>query len=226
MRGRETTVKTSRSYHSPLREARARETRRRVLAAAQGLFVERGYPATTIAAVAQRAEVSPDTVYSAFGSKLALLKEVLDVVVAGDDDDTAVLDRPGPQALRAERDQRTQLAVFAAAVTGQLERLRPVDDVLRSAAAVDEEAAALRDDIQLRQRRAAMRTVTSWVAARGPLRDGTSPEDAAAIAWTLTSPEVHRMLRDTWGWSPQRYERWLAQTLASSLLTPASAGPG
>lgn len=189
-----------------------------MLVAARELFVAQGYPATTIAAVAQRAEVSADTVYSTFGSKAALLKEVLDVVVGGDDEEVAVLDRTEPQAMRAEPDQRTQLAMFAAGMTGQLERIRPMDDVLRGAAVVDAAAADLRADLQLRQRRAAIATVVSWVAAHGPLRDGLPEEEATAIAWTLTSPEVHQMLRDTWGWSRARYEEWLRQTLTASLL--------
>lgn len=214
----EAAVKTTRRYRSPLRESQARDTRRRVVTAAQELFLEQGYPATTIAAVARRAQVSADTVYSAFGSKGALLKQVLDVVVGGDDEDVALLDRAGPQAMRAEADQRSQLAMFAAGVTAQLERLRPVDDILRSAAAVDPLAAELRADIQLRQRRDAMRTVVSWVAAHGPLREGRSEEEAAAIVWTLTSPEVHLMLRDVSGWSSQRYQEWLLETLTSSLL--------
>jgi AcrR family transcriptional regulator len=201
-----------------LRDAQARETRRRVVAAARELFLDQGYAATAIAAVARRAQVSPDTVYSAFGSKVALLKEVLDVVVGGDDERVALLDRTDPQAMRAEPNQRTQLAMFAAGMTAQLERVRPVDDILRSAAAVDPVAAELRADIQLRQRRAAMRTVVSWLAAHGSLRNRMSEEEAAAIVWTLTSPEVHLMLRDTWGWSPQRYEQWLRETLTSSLL--------
>ena len=213
---KEAGVKSTRSYTSPLRAAQAQETRRRVLAAARDLFVAQGYPATTIAAVARRAEVSPDTVYSTFGSKTALLKEVLDVVVAGDDEDVAVLDRADPQAMRAEPDQRIQLAMFAAGMTGQLERLRPMDDVLRSAATVDAAAAELRADLQLRQRRAAIATVVSWVAAHGPLR--LSEEEATAITWTLTSPEVHQMLRDTWEWPRERYEQWLRETLTSSLL--------
>ncbi|MCW2903028.1 MAG: ttgR 2 [Streptosporangiaceae bacterium] len=188
------------------------------MAAARELFLDQGYAATAIAAVARRAQVSPDTVYSAFGSKVALLKEVLDVVVGGDDERVALLDRTDPQAMRAEPNQRTQLAMFAAGMTAQLERVRPVDDILRSAAAVDPVAAELRADIQLRQRRAAMRTVVSWLAAHGSLRNRMSEEEAAAIVWTLTSPEVHLMLRDTWGWSPQRYEQWLRETLTSSLL--------
>jgi AcrR family transcriptional regulator len=215
---KEVAVKGTRSYTSPLRAAQAQETRRRVLMAARDLFVAQGYPATTIAAVARRAEVAADTVYSTFGSKAGLLKEVLDVVVAGDDADVAVLDRSDPQAMRAEPDQATQLAMFAAGMTGQLERIRPMDDVLRSAAAVDPAAADLRADLQLRQRRAAIATVVSWVSAHGPLRDGLSDEEATAITWTLTSPEVHQMLRDTWGWPRERYEDWLRRTLTSSLL--------
>lgn len=218
VRGRETAVKATRNYRSPARDAQARATRRRVVAAAHDLFTEQGFPATTIAAVARRAQVSPDTVYSTFGSKGALLKEVLDVAVGGDDEDVALLDRAGPQAMRTEADQRRQLAMFAEGVTAQLERLRPVDDILRSAAAVDPVAAELRTDIQLRQRRAAMRTIVSWIAEHGPLREGTSQEEASAIVWTLTSPEVHLMLRDSWGWSAQRYEEWIRDTLISTLL--------
>ncbi|MGZ4506631.1 MAG: TetR/AcrR family transcriptional regulator [Blastococcus sp.] len=215
---KEPAVKSTRAYSSPLRAAQARETRRRVLDAARDLFLEQGYPTTTVATVARRAQVSADTVYSVFGSKAALLKEVLDVVVAGDDEDVAVLQRTDPQAMRAEPDQRRQLAMFAAGMTGQLERIRPMDDVLRSAAAVDPAAAELRADLQLRQRRTAIATVVSWVAANGPLRTGLSQEEATAVTWTLTSPEVHQMLRDTWGWPAERYEQWLRDTLTGSLL--------
>ncbi len=208
----------SRSYTSPIRVEKARQTRRRVIASAHELFLGRGYPATTITAVAALAGVSADTVYTTFGSKSGLLKEVLDVVIAGDDDDVPLLDRPGPRATRAETDPRRQLAQFAAGVTEQLERVRPLDDILRSAAAVDADAAALRADIQLRQRRQAMREVAGWVAARGALRDGLSVEEAAAILWTLTSPETHGMLRVTWGWEARRYEDWLREVLVASLL--------
>ena len=43
-------------------------------------------------------------------------------------------------------------------------------------------------------------------------------DEAAAVLWTLTSPEVHHMFRVDWGWSPERYERWLRTTLEHSLL--------
>jgi AcrR family transcriptional regulator len=207
-----------RAYSSPLRAEQARSTRARIVEAARALFTSQGYPATTLAQVAAEAGVATDTVLHVFGSKKALLTAVLDVAVGGDDAPVAVLDREGPQALRAEKDQRTQVAMLAAGLTGQLERIRPLDDILRSAAATDADARALREDLQLRQRREAMRAVTSWIAANGDLRDGMSPEQAAAIVWTLTSPEVHQMLRDHWGWDVAQYQAWLGTTLERTLL--------
>jgi AcrR family transcriptional regulator len=209
-------VKT-RGYNSPNRTAQARETRRRVIDAATRLFVEHGYPRTTIATVAAEAGIAADTVLHLFGSKFKLLQEVMDVVIGGDDEDVSVLERTDPQTMRRETDQRAQLAMFAAGVTVQLERIRPVDDILRSAAMVDADAAALREDLQLRQRRAAMVAVAGWVAANGPLRDGRSVEEAAAVLWTLSSPEVHRMLRVDWGWSARTYQDWLRDTLTATV---------
>ena len=78
-------------------------------------------------------------------------------------------------------------------------------------------AADLRADLQLRQRREAMTAIVSWIAAHGPLQEGLSEQDAAAVVWTLAS-EVHQMLRDTWDWPPERYEQWLRETLTASLL--------
>lgn len=63
-----------------------------------------------------------------------------------------------------------------------------------------------------------MGTVVAWIAARVSLRDGLSEEDATAIMWTLTSPEVHLMLRDTCAWSRARYQQWLRDTVTEALL--------
>lgn len=186
--------------------------------AAVRLFLSRGYAGTTMAVVAAEAKVSPDTVFHLFGSKRALLQSAVDVVVGGDDEDVALLERAGPQALRAETDQGRQIAMFAAGISVQLERIAPVDDMLRSAAAVDADVAALRHDVQHRQRRQAMTAVVGWIASNGPLRDDMPVEQAAAVVWTLTSPEVHRMLRVDWDWPAERYARWLDETLTSSLI--------
>ena len=74
-----------RDYRSELRTAQARETRRSIVSAASRLFIEDGYGATTIDAVADAAGVSRKTVFTAVGGKLELLKVALDWAVAGDD---------------------------------------------------------------------------------------------------------------------------------------------
>lgn len=210
--------KVKRAYRSPLRAEQARQTRRRILDAAQRLFLDQGYPATSVGAIAGAAQVAQDTVYSLFGSKRNLLKELMDLVVGGDDSDVRVVDRPEPQLVRREPDQRRQLAMFVAGIVERIEAARPLDDILRSAAEVDTEVAALREDLQLRQRRSAMGVVAGWLAENGRLRDGLTVSDAADIIWTLTSPEVHRLLRDGRGWPRARFARWLEDTLARTLL--------
>jgi AcrR family transcriptional regulator len=207
-----------RAYSSPVRQEAARRTRRLVLDAALQLFAVNGYARTTLTEIAAAAGVSVETVYKTFKNKVGLLKQLGDVVVGGDDEDVALLEREGPQRMRAETDQRRQLAMFASGITAQLERLGPYNEVLRTAAAADVDAAALRDDVHLRQRRFAMSAVAGWVAENGSLRDRMSVEQAAAVIWTLASPEVHRMLRVDWSWTPEQYETWLRDTLTTSLL--------
>jgi AcrR family transcriptional regulator len=192
--------------------------RRRILDAAWELFLADGYPATSIAAIARRAGVSEDLVFRLFSSKLGVLKQLMDVAIGGDEEDIPLLEREDPQAVRACPDQHQQVDMFATGMTAQLDRLRPLNDLMRSAAAVEPEIAALRDDLHLRQRRFAMNMVATWIAANGPLRDEMSTEHAGAIIWTLAGPEVHRLLTVDCGWSREGYRGWLAAQLTAALL--------
>jgi len=211
------TVKPQRQYDSSLRKEQARQTRMRMLDAAQRLFADRGYAATTIETIASNAGVAVDTVYANFGSKRGLLSALVDVRVGGDDQPVELLDRAGPQAVRNEPDQKRQIALFAADVSAIIERARPVDDIIRGAAVVDEEIAILRNRLQA-SRFQNMSRFVGWVAANGPLRAGITESDAAAIVWSLTSSEMHRLLRVERAWTPQRYVEWLGQTLTRTLL--------
>lgn len=218
-------VKTRR-YDSPVRREQARQTRAAVVRAAHRRFLADGYASTTLAAVARDAGVSVDTVYAVFGSKRGLLAAVMDVNVGGDDQPLAVLDRELPQRMRAESDQRRQISLFATGMAGELERIRPLDDVLRSAAAADPDVAAARHEQNDVQRHAAMATVVGWVRARGQLRRGLDDAAAADVVWTLTSPEVHHMLLTTRGWTRSQYETWLRETLERALLPDATGDAG
>lgn len=207
-----------RSYDSSGRREAAQARRERCLRAASELFLANGYPHTTVAAIAQRAGVSEDLVFQLFETKRGVLKVVMDVAIGGDDDDLPLLEREGPQAVRAATDQREQLWLFTAGITSQLDRLRPMNDMMRSAAAVEPEISALHDDLNLRQRRHAMNMIATWVAQAGPLRGGMTTEDAGSILWTLASPDVHRMLTVQNSWSSQHFQDWLRETLIATLL--------
>jgi AcrR family transcriptional regulator len=210
-------VKSERRYDSTRRKEQARQTRAAILEAAQRLFAERGYASSTIEAIAAGAGVAVDTVYAAFGNKRGVLSSLMDVRVGGDDQPVGVLDRPGPQRVRREPSQKQQLAAFASDVTAIIERSRPVDDIIRSAAAVDGEIATMRSRLH-ETRFQNMLQFVGWLSANGPLRQGLTEAEAAGIVWSLTSPEIHRLLRVDRAWSTERYSDWLAETLTCTLL--------
>jgi AcrR family transcriptional regulator len=212
-----TKVKSQRRYVSGVREDQARRTRVRILDAAHRLFSKDGYARTTIEKIASDAGVATDTVYAVFGSKRAVLSGLMERNVGGDDQPIAMLDRPDPQSVRREPNQRRQLARFVAGVTDAIERSRPIDDIMLSAAAIDPEIARLRTNIQ-EERFRNMTTLVRWLRSNGPLRGERSVEAAAAIVWALTSPEVHRLLRVERGWPSERFRDWLGDTLARTLL--------
>ena len=110
----------ARSYRSPSRTEQARRTRSRILEAAHRLFVERGYPATTIRAVAESAGVAVPTVELLFGTKPRLLTSVIDVAIAGDDG----VDLGPPPGRHGER--RRELPQHGAVVTAEHDGHQPL----------------------------------------------------------------------------------------------------
>ena len=210
-------VKTKRQYRSTLRQQQAVQTRSRILDAAQRLFTDRGYGATTMEAIASEAGVATDTVYASFRSKAGVLHKLLDVRVGGDDAPIRLIDREGPQSAKVEPTQQGQIALFAPDIARILERARPVDEIMRGAGAIDPEIAELRARMQ-GFRYDNLRQFVAWLAAKGPLRGGIGEEEAAAIVWTLASPEVHGLLRDGRGWSQERFVAWLEDSLTRILL--------
>jgi AcrR family transcriptional regulator len=210
-------VKSRRPYRSRLRAEQAAQTRLRILEASGDLFAQRGYGATTIDAVATSAGVAVDTVYAIFGTKKGMLSALIDLRVTGSSEGSDVLAGEAPRALRNVSNQRQMLAGFAADIVPRIERVRPIDDVMQSAGAIDPEIAELRARMQ-ENRFSKLRIFIEWLAANGALRRDMDVDEAATIAWTLTSPEVNRLLRDVRGWSSQRYQEWLSTTLVRLLL--------
>src|SRR5215471_15090557 len=139
-------------YESPLRKAQAESTRMLVLEAARRLFVERGYVATSVDAIAEAAGVGRATVFASVGGKAALLKQAYDVGLVGDDESAPLVERPRSRSIRAEPDSRRYLARYAELVTEISGRIAGIYEAVRQASGADAEARTLWADI-LRQRR-------------------------------------------------------------------------
>ena len=204
-------------------QARTRLARRAVVNAARDLFLESGYGATTIEAISARSDVPPATVYRLFSSKRGILKTLLDVSIAGDDEPVAMADRPSVRSLLAEPDSRTMVASFVHIAAEVNARTAVIYRILTSAAASDGGAAALFDDLT-RQRHQGQRQVARALARRGALRRPLRQRDAADIIHAVASPEVYGLLVVDRGWPPQRYETWLADTLVHQLLAAPARG--
>ena len=205
-------------YDNSRRQAQARATRRAVVEAAKRLFTQNGYPATTIEAIAEAADVPLPTVYRLSGSKRALLTAVLDTSLGGDDQPVAFADRPAVRAARAETDPARMVTAFARIVRELMDRSSAIQHVLATAAQVDADAAELLAEIR-RQRHTGQSRIVAALEARGALDPGLGTSEAADIVYALLSPEVHRILTLERGWPADRYERWIARSLATLLRT-------
>jgi AcrR family transcriptional regulator len=184
--------------------------------AARDLFIEGGYAMTTVAAISKRADVPEPTVYRLFSSKLGILKVLLDISIAGDDEPIAVPQRPEVASLLDESVPGKVLAGFAAVTTQINRRTNDLYHVLSRAADSDTEAAALLATLDDQRSRGQAHIVQS-LHRRHKLRTGLSAREAADIVHALMSPQVYRLLVIDRAWNPERYQRWATEALIQHL---------
>jgi AcrR family transcriptional regulator len=202
-----------RPYRSLVRQRQAGETRQRIVEAAWRLLRSEGYAGMTIEAVAQRAGVSAQSVYAIFKSKTGILAELLDQSTFGADYDEAVRQALGA----ADAESRLRLA---ASIARQIHDAgRATFDLLRGAGVIAPELVQLE---RRRERQRYERQERMIVALRDAhrLRPELDYRIARDIFWMLTGRDVYRMLVLERGWSSQKYQDWLADTLVRTLLTP------
>lgn len=197
-------------------QARTRLARRAVIAAARSLFTEGGYATTTISAISRRADVPEPTVYRLFSSKLGILRVLLDVSIAGDDEPIALPQRPSVASLFDEPDAHKVLAGFAEVTTQINKRTNDFYSVLGRAADSDAEAAELFGALR-RQRDRGQEKIVQALHRKQKLRAGLKARDAADIVHALMSPEVYRLLVTDRAWPPDRYQQWATDTLIQQL---------
>lgn len=200
-----------------LRAEQAEQTRQRIMAAATELFLAGGYAATALQAIAARAGVAVETVYSRFRNKSNLLAAILEQGILPTPDGRDILDQPEVQQIRATTDQEAQVGLLAAYSRGILERTNTAHRILGSAAEVDPQAHALRQR-DTKRRIEGQRRYIDLLLSNGPIRRGVSPDEAAATYSALASPETYALLTGHLGWSADRFETWLAESLRRLLL--------
>jgi AcrR family transcriptional regulator len=209
-------VKT-RPYNSPRRRAQAAATRRQILEAAQSLFERSGWSATTMAGIATEAGVSLKTVYLAFETKSGVVRALWNLRLRGDEEEVPMGERQWYREVLEEADPERKLRLMAHQSRLVKERITPMLRVIRTAAPVEPDIAALWARIQsdfYENQSAIVATLHKGKA----LRRGLDPKRASDIVWTLNHPDLWELLVGERGWTPKQHERWLADTLCAQLL--------
>jgi AcrR family transcriptional regulator len=206
----DTSSVAKRPYRSPLREAQAAATRSRILEAALEEFDAGGYPGTSVAAIARSAGVAAETIYAAFGTKRGIIDALLaEVDAEGRPQQAATLSRERGGGPRAELDALAEVSSAFWTAHGDLARL------LRQGIG-DPEIGQEWLRRQGARRELLHALVSHWPA--GTLRAGLSPEDAADVAWSLTSHEHYELLVGVRGWAVDRYLAWVKAAVTRELL--------
>ncbi len=201
-----------RPYRSPRRRGHAEETRRRILAAARSLFVQRGYGATTIETIAENAGVAPQTVYAGFASKRGILFALLDQM-AGEADLSQLDTTPAAGLEDARRQLRARVAFTSRFYAGGIDLI----DIARTVSGVEPDLAAMWDEGEGRRHKALSALVAAWDRA-GVLLPGITTREATDVLWALSGPDVFRLLVVERRWSRRRFETWLVATAGQALF--------
>jgi AcrR family transcriptional regulator len=202
-----------RRYRSTHRSKQADQTRRRIEDAAQRLFLRKGVEETTMHAIARAAGVATPTIYSVFKSKRGIVEGLIERALFTPAYDALVREALGSHV------PATRLRYAARIARGIFDSLRSQAKLLRAASAIVPDL--MRDKERMRfERQAGL--VDLLVRAKA-LRRGVDRATARDILWTLTNRENYRNLVGERGWSSQRYEGWLGDTLVSTLLKPKRA---
>jgi AcrR family transcriptional regulator len=176
--------------------------------------------ATTLEAVARRAQVGARTVYLRFGTKAALFKRVVDVAIVGDTEAVDVLGRDWVQAALTAPTAAERIAASAAAGRQIMQRTGALFAVAQQAAAVEPLIAGF-----WQQGREQSRRVHALFWTR-MAEDGLL-DPAVDLAWLidttaiLAAAETYLLVTRMIGWDLDAYERWLARTLSQLMASPA-----
>ena len=204
------------------RALRRVETERRLVAAASALFVERGYAATTLADVAEHADIAPRTLYLHFPTKAELLLRCIGFAIAGDAESIALADRPAMTEAMTAPTIAERVRLMASLTASLMERTGPLLDVAFQAAPSEPSIAAAAIAGRADTRRT-LREFWQRIHDDGLLPPSTDLEWLTETATLVAHAETYLLTGKTTGWDSDTYREWLATTwhrLAASSATP------
>lgn len=204
------TVKAGRPYNAAFRQEQANATRLRIIENARRLLVSGAYSAVTMDEIATEAGVAYQTVYAIFGTKLRLAQAMVDqgfphVVEAAKHFDEA----------RGSLDADVWLRVTARVFRRIFE---PCADLVRFMLESGDPALLERHKQSEESRLRRLREVTEALVQGGRLRGGIVAADALDVLWVMTGPECYWKFVHQRGWTPDRFEQWLGESLIRVLL--------
>jgi AcrR family transcriptional regulator len=208
-------VKPRRRYDSARRREAAQQRRAAVVDAASRLFVRKGFAGTTIARIAEDARVSEETVYKAFGNKIALVRAMRDKALAGEGPVHA--ERRSDRMQASENDPRKIVRDWGVLAMEVAPRVAPVLLLVRAGAASDPELARLQEEMDA-ARLTRMAHNARTLLKGGHLRAGVTLEAATDVLWTYSSPDLYELLVIRRGWPVERYGRFIADAMIAALL--------
>jgi AcrR family transcriptional regulator len=210
-------VKSKRTYASPRRKQQAAETGSAILRAARELFVDQGWKATTIAAIAAKAGVATETVYAKFGTKRAILQAMVVAAMRGASPDTPFMEQSDRKAVTSQVDPEQMIEAFATDISAVLVRVAPVLAVVRTAATEDAEIKALYLDLHAARRRNLQSFVEQLKKVSGS-RMRVSVDAATEHVWSVASPELYLLWNETASADSRPHREWLAETIKVYVL--------
>jgi AcrR family transcriptional regulator len=198
-----------------LRERQAQLTQAEILKSARRLFADRGYTRTSVRDIADAAGVSAQTVYDSIGSKQALVQRLNDLI----DEEAGIF---AIARASSASDVPAEVASTSAKITRSI--LEHCGDILHAVVT----GASAEPDLQVvldeghKRHLAGARIAVERLRAMNALAESMDVDEAVDTLAAVTDIQFALLLRDSYGWSADRIESWLAATSQALLLRPGA----
>jgi AcrR family transcriptional regulator len=204
-----------RRYDASRRRETARARRLGVISAARELFERNGFRATTLAAIAEHADISVEGIYKTFGSKAALAKAVFDVVLAGDDEPLPIAERAEMDIIRAAPDITTKIRLFAAGLAQRQGRSANVQILIRDGRHIDPSLEPIWAKLT-NEALAGATALARLLIGAGPNRTELTEQRLRDVLWNYFAIDHYERLVLHQNWTLADYTSWLTAAIGSA----------